>query len=161
MEEERKSSVVSEQRGNVGGVFALICWRSLLFTKWPFPACSVMSGSLMAAWCCLKSGCRCFCWVIRKIVWWKDIQEGGEENRQAQGLLYSPILHTSSPTLAPPPPLFPRRAVCAPSKQVRKKKKTQKTRSSPRNTFQSLWRTWGIPPQTVASPLTSAELIKW
>lgn len=105
MEEERKSSIASEQRGNVGGVLALICWRSLLFTKWPFPACSVMSGSLMAAWCCLKSGCRCFCWVIRKIVWWKDIREGGEENRQAQGLLYSPILHTCSPTLAPPLPL--------------------------------------------------------
>lgn len=160
MEEERKSSVVSEQRGNVGGVFALICWRSLLFTKWPFPACSVMSGSLMAARCCLKSGFRCFCWVIRKIVWWKDIREGGEENRQAQGFTVQPHPPYILSNARPPPPRFPRRAVCAPSKQVRKKKK-KKIRSSPRNTFQSLWRTWGIPPQTVASPLTSAELIKW
>lgn len=157
MEEERKSSVVSEQRGNVGGVLALICWRSLLFTKWPFPACSVMSGSLMAAWCCLKSGCRCFCWVIRKIVWWKDIREGGE----AQGLLYSPILHTSSPTLAPLPPSFLAELFVHHQSRLEKKKNPKKTWSSPRNTFQSLWRTWGIPPQTVASPLTSAELIKW
>lgn len=160
MEEERKSSIASEQRGNVGGVFALICWRSLLFTKWPFPACSVMSGSLMAAWCCLKSGCRCFCWVIRKIVWWKDIREGGEENRQAQGLLYSPILHTSSPTLAPLPLSFLAELFVHHQSRL-EKKNPKKTRSSPRNTFQSLWRTWGIPPQTVASPLTSAELIKW
>lgn len=63
---------------NRGGYWH-VCLDMLVFplvSKWPFPACSVIFGSLMAVWCCLKSGCCSFCWVIRKIVWWKDIWEG-------------------------------------------------------------------------------------
>ncbi len=81
-------------------ISALMCSCSGVY-KVTFPACSVMLDSLMAVWCRLKSGCCSFCWVIWKIVWWKDIWEGGRKI----GTLTLYLSHTCTFTPVYSPPL--------------------------------------------------------
>lgn len=129
------------------GMFALICLCLLLFSKWPFLACSVMFGSVMVVWCCLKCGFCSFCWVIRKIVWWKDIQKGGEKNRPT----HTSLSHTFLPFIYSfvlfsihflPFSLFCFSPSCVQSKQAPTPPE-KKYLNSLWNTLQSLWRTWG------------------